>query len=172
MPATTKAKCRCTRPVGRATCTWFARLPTRSFVSLSPAVVKGFLREGDVDVNARDHKGRVPLHKASKKGHLHVVRALLAAHAQVNVKDMKQKSPLHLAAFWSHREVFKVLLRTAYPLHHACSNGRLHHVERFLRERDVDGKRESVCASPRTRTHPPPPPHHHPRRMKMMMMSS
>jgi ankyrin repeat protein len=71
--------------------------------------VEGFLREGDVDVNARDHKGRVPLHEASRKGHLHVVRALLAAHAQVDVKDKKNKSPLHLAAFESHREVFLAL---------------------------------------------------------------
>jgi len=71
--------------------------------------VEGFLREGNVDVNARDHKGRVPLHEASRKGHLHVVRALLAAQAQVDVKDMKQKSPLHLAAFGSHREVFLAL---------------------------------------------------------------
>ena len=100
--------------------------------------VEGCLRERDVDVNARDHQGRVPLHEASRKGHLHVVRALLAAHAQVDVKDMKQKSPLHLAAFGSHREVCKVLWRTAYPLHHACSNGRLQDVEGFLRERDVD----------------------------------
>ena len=71
--------------------------------------VEGCLRERDVDVNARDHQGRVPLHEASRKGHLHVVRALLAAHAQVDVKDMKQKSPLHLAAFGSHREVFLAL---------------------------------------------------------------
>jgi len=49
----------------------------------------------------------VQLNEASKKGgHLHVVRTLLAAHAQVDVKDMKQKSPLQLAAFGSHREVF------------------------------------------------------------------
>ena len=46
------------------------------------------------------------MNEASKKGHLHVVRTLLAAHAQVDVKDMKQKSPLQLAAFGSHPEVF------------------------------------------------------------------
>jgi ankyrin repeat protein len=39
--------------------------------------VEGFLREGNVDVNASDHKGRMPLHEASRKGHLHVLRALL-----------------------------------------------------------------------------------------------
>jgi len=39
--------------------------------------VEGFLREGEVDVNASDHKGPVPLHETSRKGHLHVLRALL-----------------------------------------------------------------------------------------------
>jgi ankyrin repeat protein len=61
--------------------------------------VEGCLRERDVDVNARDHQGRVPLHEASRKGHLHVVRALLAAQAQVDVKDMKQKSRTALGCF-------------------------------------------------------------------------
>jgi ankyrin repeat protein len=43
--------------------------------------IAGFLRERDVEVNARDHKGQVPLHEASRKGHLHVVRA--AAHEKL-----------------------------------------------------------------------------------------
>ena len=51
-----------------------------------------------VNVNAKDNKGRTPLHRAIDYGYHSIVEALLAAGASVSVKDDIGQTPLHMAS--------------------------------------------------------------------------
>jgi len=65
------------------------------------------------DVNADNAKsGRYgsPLHAASYKGHIDVVRVLLDHGANVNMTDKKNKTPLNLAFSGGHLEIMRMLL--------------------------------------------------------------
>ena len=48
----------------------------------------------DADVNARDEFGWTPLHYATKKSDLHIVKLLIAKGAQINAKDKDSRTPL------------------------------------------------------------------------------
>ena len=51
-----------------------------------------------------------PLHYASLRGHLDVVRALLAWHATVDARDIADHTPLHAASMRGHLDVVQLLL--------------------------------------------------------------
>ena len=61
------------------------------------------------DVNAKDERGRTPLHIAALNDHADAVSALIAAGADVNAKDNRGQTPLHLAADRGHSKTAKAL---------------------------------------------------------------
>jgi ankyrin repeat protein len=54
--------------------------------------------------------GFTPLHVACLKGHLGIVRLLLASGADLTVTSVNSKTPLHLACEQGHTDVVQELL--------------------------------------------------------------
>jgi ankyrin repeat protein len=87
-------------------------------------------------VHARDSGGYTPLLWAAKRGHISLVRLLLAKGAQVNVRNNWRNTPLHWAAYNGHLAVVARLLKAGAdpnareremghtPLHDAAWKGR------------------------------------------------
>lgn len=62
------------------------------------------------DVNARDSLCSTPLHYAARKGHVDVVRLLLARpETDINAQNCRKETPLHLAAKKGRTQVVKEL---------------------------------------------------------------
>jgi ankyrin repeat protein len=113
------------------------------------AMVKYLIIEHAQDVNARGlYKKLTPLHQASARGHVTVVRVLLEHDADVTAQNEDGSTPLHLASRWGRVKVVRVLLKygadptaqdnnRSTPLHQASSRG---HVDsaRVLLELGVD----------------------------------
>ena len=62
------------------------------------------------DVNAKDKKGRTPLHYAATHGHKKIVELLIANGVDVNAKDDRDATPLHGAASVGHKEIAELLV--------------------------------------------------------------
>src|SRR5437870_12792516 len=74
------------------------------------AAVKALLDKG-VDVNSKNAYGATALSYAADKGHLEIVKLLLAHKATVNVKDtFYNATPMTWAAYRGHADVAKALL--------------------------------------------------------------
>ena len=113
------------------------RKPLHVVAESNSEVLLKLLLEQEVDINSRDSQGATPLHLASLKGHLRIVRTLLEYGAKINPRKLTSYStPLHLAsASEDCAEVVEYLCkqredlvdeiessgRTA--LHLACRNG-------------------------------------------------
>src|SRR4051794_26802759 len=75
------------------------------------AAAVGRLLEAGVDANAKTPYGATALSFAAEKGHVEVVRLLLAAKADPNVKDtFYDATPLTWARMKNHTEVIRELL--------------------------------------------------------------
>jgi ankyrin repeat protein len=61
------------------------------------------------EVNARDNRGRTPLHEAAENGRKDVVELLLANKVEVNPKSNDGSTPLHEAALAGHKDVVELL---------------------------------------------------------------
>lgn len=60
--------------------------------------------------NARDERGRTPLHHAAERNHRHEVMGLLSAGSDPNARDDGNWTPLHLAAAAGHEFIIELLL--------------------------------------------------------------
>ena len=69
--------------------------------------VKQDLADG-TDVNAKDDKGRTPLHDAAEGGHKEIAELFIAAGA--DVKNNLGGTPLHEAAASGHKEIVELLV--------------------------------------------------------------
>uniref|UniRef100_A0A8D0DXP8 Uncharacterized protein n=1 Tax=Salvator merianae TaxID=96440 RepID=A0A8D0DXP8_SALMN len=63
------------------------------------------------NLEAKDKKGRTPLHRAAERGHDNTVKMLLRAGANMYSLDQEAKSPLHLASQSYHTQVLKSILK-------------------------------------------------------------
>ena len=75
---------------------------TREIVELLLLIAKG------ADVNAKDMKGRTPLHEAAASGHKEIVEVLVTKGADVNA-NIGGWTPLHLAVDEGHTEIADLL---------------------------------------------------------------
>lgn len=74
-----------------------------------PAVVKTLLQVNDVDLDAGDEYGATALHHAAIKGHLKIVRLLLAHGADLQLKDTTGRTPLMAATEQGQTAVVELL---------------------------------------------------------------
>mmetsp|Transcript_1142 Transcript_1142/g.1683 ORF Transcript_1142/g.1683 Transcript_1142/m.1683 type:complete len:157 (-) Transcript_1142:450-920(-) len=88
------------------------------------------------------------MHKASKKGHVDLVRKLIINGADVNTTDNDEYTPLHHACSNGHVNVAKLLITNGAkvnaknddggtPLHWACINGHVN-VAKLLIEKGAE----------------------------------
>ena len=71
--------------------------------------IKEFIRSG-TDVNYKDLEGETPLHLASEKGYVTVVKILIDKRADVDIKDKWGRNPLHYASKIGHLDIVKILI--------------------------------------------------------------
>lgn len=68
--------------------------------------------DGAFNVNARGYVGATAVCRAARRGHLDVLRLLVAAGADLDIPNDKLQYPLHFAAFKEHPEVVEFLLNS------------------------------------------------------------
>jgi len=128
-------------------------------------MVRYLVIEHSQDVNARGlYKKSTPLHQASARGHVTIVRALLEHDADVTAQDKNGATPLHLASQWGGVEIVRILLmrgadvtaqdnKRSTPLHQASKQGHADSVRVFLElgvdatAQDKNGWTPLHCAS-------------------------
>ncbi|CAM6116904.1 unnamed protein product [Calypogeia fissa] len=67
--------------------------------------------EQGTPVDLKDSDGRIALHWAVDRGHLHAVELLLAKGAQINAKDSEGQTPLHYATTCEREEIAQYLMK-------------------------------------------------------------
>lgn len=63
------------------------------------------------NIDSRTSMHRTPLHLASIRGHVEVVRLLTNEGADVDAEDVDKNTPLHYASMYGHTEVVQKLLK-------------------------------------------------------------
>ena len=86
-----------------------------AIVSGDRMVVKALIDDGD-DVNQADEKGCLPLHAAVQRGHLGMVRDLLAARAKADALIYEGWAPIHFAAGYQRTEIADMLIRAGIDI--------------------------------------------------------
>lgn len=69
------------------------------------------------DANTRDNSNWTPLHGASQQGHLEVVRVLLEHGADANSRDNSNQTSLHLASGKGYLEIVRLLVEHSANIH-------------------------------------------------------
>ena len=102
---------------------------------LTPSRLFVYSRSLAADVNARNNKGKTPLHLAASLGRAGIASLLLTAGAEVDAQDNKGNTPLYLAASLGRVGMISLLLTAgadigladeagnATPLHRAVVGG-------------------------------------------------
>ena len=65
----------------------------------------------------QDAKQKTPLHKASERGNLEMVKALILLGAEIETKNEFEFTPLHLACYYSYTDVAKYLIDMGAQIH-------------------------------------------------------
>lgn len=73
-------------------------------------LVKQYIEEKDVDVNAREWDGRTPLLAASERGYADIVEYLIGKDADIDMCDKNSITPLIEAAIGGYDEIVKILV--------------------------------------------------------------
>jgi ankyrin repeat protein len=74
-------------------------------------------------VDARDKKGRTPLHEACFLGHDENVKILIKNGADVNAKDYNGETPLHCAANGGMPDIAQILLEAGADINAKTNDG-------------------------------------------------
>eukprot|EP01104_Vermistella_antarctica_P007846 TRINITY_DN1943_c0_g1_i1.p1 TRINITY_DN1943_c0_g1~~TRINITY_DN1943_c0_g1_i1.p1 ORF type:complete len:327 (+),score=61.62 TRINITY_DN1943_c0_g1_i1:82-981(+) len=72
--------------------------------------VRSAVLNDGVDVNGVDDFGDSALHTSSVKGHVSIVKFLLANEADPNIKNKTESTPLHKAALGNHIKIIDMLI--------------------------------------------------------------
>ncbi|KAK2738639.1 hypothetical protein FQN57_006957 [Myotisia sp. PD_48] len=75
------------------------------------AYVKEWCNTEGVDINARDHTGRTPLHLATICGQVEIATFLIEQGARIVARLRGGFTALHIAAYSGHLEILKALLK-------------------------------------------------------------
>ena len=90
-----------------------------------PEIVRYILEHGrGIQINAKSHNGRTPLHSASLKGCLEAARILLEFGAALDEVDNKEWTALHVACQHGHTGVAEFLLKQNADPNQLISMGR------------------------------------------------
>jgi ankyrin repeat protein len=77
-------------------------------------IVSILLGQSDIDIDSQSTIGRSPLHLASIRGHMSIVRMLVSKGANKNAKDFDENTPLHHASEFGHFEVIIFMIKEAF----------------------------------------------------------
>ena len=61
-------------------------------------------------MNSRDDDGFIPLHSASRYGHVDIARLLLDRGSDVNVRESQRWTPLHYASRYGYLDLARLLI--------------------------------------------------------------
>ena len=89
--------------------------------------IQQLLQQDPALISARDTDGSTPLHCATWKGQLEVVKLLLASGAEVNALNNNEHwgtTPLHAAAHANQRAIAELLIAGGADIHATNINGR------------------------------------------------
>ncbi|KAJ7993494.1 hypothetical protein DPEC_G00273000 [Dallia pectoralis] len=93
------------------------------------------------------HEGESALYLAAQRGHLHVVKLLLTAHAKVNQQTNDLSSPLYAAVDGGHTELVELLVRKGAEVNgtHTASSWTCLHQAAYRGHCDIVGILVGVC---------------------------
>lgn len=96
--------------------------------------LKQVIAKDRVLVHSRDVDGMTPLHWASDRGHIDVIRLLLASGADINAQDLCDNTPLHIAGMANQKEVVRLLIdsKADLTLENADGENAAHVIKREL----------------------------------------
>jgi len=74
-------------------------------------LVEELMKEPEIDVNTRGHKGKTPLHMVAATDDHKIALVLLRHGADVHLKDTGGSTPLHIACYRGNTSIVKLIFR-------------------------------------------------------------
>lgn len=66
----------------------------------------------ELQINAKNHKNKTPLHIASEKGYEESLKLLVDHGAELNMKDLNKNTPLHILCKTGNVDLIEHLLKS------------------------------------------------------------